>query len=71
MEEIQIRCEAAMSGGLLSPEEFRTASLELPLPGIRNRLIVGPMENGAATYAEEPCELSIGFEAEQPFDAGL
>ena len=51
---------AGMSGGLLALlEQVRPQHPELPLPRLRDRLVVGPLAHGAARDAEQVRELTI------------
>ena len=52
-------------------EQFRTLRAELPLPGLRDGLIVRPVENRSTANPEKPCQLCIGFEAEQLLHVGF
>ena len=51
---------AGMSGGLLALlEQVRPQHPELPLPRLRDRLIVRPLAYGAASDAEQVCKLTV------------
>lgn len=51
---------AGMSGGLLVLEQLGAQHLQLPLSRLRDRLIVRPLAYGAASDAEQVCQLTIG-----------
>lgn len=48
-----------MSGGLLVLEQLWTQNLQLPLAGLRDRLVIRPLAHGTASDAEQVGKLTI------------
>lgn len=61
-----------MSGGGSAPtEKLRAASLQLPLAGFRDGLVVGPVEYRAPAHVEKAGQLGIRVQSEQLLYGGF